>query len=403
MSANTTLNNILERIKQRKQEASSVKTKNDDVIQYNPEDQSKNLEYIDKFLKVISDNERVTITYGNVDTAFINMTTKEITLPNYIVGDRDMYIMMGSHEVSHALHTPMSFYNAHNSNSSETVVDGIKVNRNFFMCINIVEDIRIERLIRAKFPGFVSVYEKGYRKLLDSNPNFKVTAESWSDNGAHNRINIKAKAGSQVPYELEGDELDLYNEFYAYQTFDEVLKGAAKLYRLVFLEENEKKKSSDSKPQNIEEEDSNSPMGMEIDLEELAEELSETEDLDNDEAADNNSNDNNSTVPSDETEGEEVESELLDKLEKLIDSHKSDDTTDKDDYSEDLLESLNDAISDIEEETDVKFDDDIMDESEEIAEERLKEEFGGNSVISINDNNILKSIAKNPMSGLVTL
>lgn len=397
--SNKLMADILAKVKKSRES----EVQNNHSIVYDAEKQQKDLEYIDKFLKVISDNSRITISYANVDTAFINMNTHEITLPNYIVRDRDLYILMGSHEVSHALHTPTSFYKAHNESSDEPVVDGIKVNRNLFMCINIVEDIRIEKLIRKKFPGFVKVYEEGYRKLLDKNPNFQVTAESWEEAGIHNRINIKAKGGDEVPFELEGKALELYNEFILYNTFDEVLKGAAKLYREMLLEKDEKKKGDKGEGDNEIEECNDT--GDTDEISDLLDELNSI--IENgytemsEQAPDDESEDESFDLLNGEGEDAEGEAEEEGDPSSIQDNP-------SESFSKKLLEDINDAVDGIEDEVEesqpgiTDFDPDVMEESEEIAEDELKSLIDGSvAVLSATDNNVLKRLSVNPMCGIV--
>lgn len=214
-------------------------------IKYDQRDNIKDLSYIDTFLKVISQSNQLTIVYANVDTAFINVENKEVTLPNYIIHDRDMYILMGSHEISHAIHTPSVFYSQHNNtdnNDKTPIIKGIKLNKNLFACINIVEDIRIEKLIRNQFPGFVSIYKAGYKKLLDTNPNFKVTEASWKKMSLSNKINVKSKAGDLINYPLTDDEIAVLKYMKTAKSFDDVLVRAVYLYKHMLI--NHKKNSS---------------------------------------------------------------------------------------------------------------------------------------------------------------
>lgn len=209
-------------------------------IKYDQRDNIKDLSYIDTFLKVISQSNQLTIIYANVDTAFINVETKEVTLPNYIIHDRDMYILMGSHEISHAIHTPSVFYAQHNNtdnhNDKTPIIKGIKLNKNLFACINIVEDIRIEKLIRNQFPGFVSIYKAGYKKLLDTNPNFKVTDASWKKMSLSNKINVKSKAGDLINYPLTDNEIAVLKYMKTAKSFDDVLVRAVYLYKQLLID-----------------------------------------------------------------------------------------------------------------------------------------------------------------------
>ena len=57
--------------------------------------------YLDRFFALLAE-ENLTVVRRNVSTASINMHTRVITIPNYAVADKDVFLVMGSHEVSHA-------------------------------------------------------------------------------------------------------------------------------------------------------------------------------------------------------------------------------------------------------------------------------------------------------------
>ena len=199
-------------------------------ISYNPKDNTKDLSHIDKFLKVISQNSKLDIVYKDVETAFINTVTQQITLPLYILSDRDLYLLMGTHEVSHALNTPMDFYKSHNSNKKQKIY-GVELNKNLFNCINIVEDIRIEKLIRNQFPGFVAVYKRAYKKLLDGNKHWRLNQSVWDSLNLSNKINAKSKMGDLIQYEMTPDEEAVLKYMKTAKSFTDVLVRSVYLYK----------------------------------------------------------------------------------------------------------------------------------------------------------------------------
>ena len=73
---------------------------------------------------------------------------------------KDVYDLLVGHEVSHALYTPVNW------------IDGIEsIDPSNFNAvksyINVVEDARIEKLIKLKFPGLRKNMFKGYAELLE--------------------------------------------------------------------------------------------------------------------------------------------------------------------------------------------------------------------------------------------
>ena len=181
--------------------------------------------YLDRFFALLAE-ENLTVVRSNVSTASINLKTRVITIPNYAVSDKDVFLVMGSHEVSHALNTPREW--AH---------DEVGKIRNGEMrdCINIVEDIRIEKLIRTKFPGFVAVYQRGYRKLMQTE---HFSTDMWDSFNICDRVNAKAKLGSFLDKEMTQFEESVYHYVTTnLHTFKDTLRAATFLHKILKMED----------------------------------------------------------------------------------------------------------------------------------------------------------------------
>ena len=181
--------------------------------------------YLDRFFALLAE-ENLTVVRSNVSTASINLKARVITIPNYAVGDKDVFLVMGSHEVSHALNTPREW--AH---------DEVGKIRNGEMrdCINIVEDIRIEKLIRTKFPGFVAVYQRGYRKLMQTE---HFNTDMWDSFNICDRVNAKAKLGSFLDKEMTQFEESVYHYVTTnLHTFKDTLRAATFLHKILKMED----------------------------------------------------------------------------------------------------------------------------------------------------------------------
>ncbi len=195
-----------------------------DLYEYVPA-KKEEWSYLDRFFALLAE-ENLTVVRRNVSTASINMHTRVITIPNYAVTDKDVFLVMGSHEVSHALNTPREW--AH---------DEVGKIRNGEMrdCINIVEDIRIENLIRNKFPGFVGVYQRGYRKLMRTE---HFSTDMWDLFNICDRVNAKAKLGSFLDKEMTLFEESVYRYVTTnLHTFKDTLRGATFLHKILKMED----------------------------------------------------------------------------------------------------------------------------------------------------------------------
>ena len=98
--------------------------------------------------------EDLTVTYQKVPTASFNVKTRQVILPIWKDKSEDVADMMSLHEVGHALYTP-----------EDMIIKGEKkkVSHSF---LNVLEDVRIEKMIQEKYLGSVKIFKKAYTELL---------------------------------------------------------------------------------------------------------------------------------------------------------------------------------------------------------------------------------------------
>ena len=88
--------------------------------------------------------EDITVQHSaSAQTAAFDVQNRCLILPVWKDMDNAMYDMLVGHEVSHALHTPAQGWQDFVGNS------GMR-----HMFVNVVEDARIERMIKSKFQAF---------------------------------------------------------------------------------------------------------------------------------------------------------------------------------------------------------------------------------------------------------
>jgi len=92
--------------------------------------------------------EDVSVSYQKVSTASFNIETREVTLPIWKDKSEGVMDMMSLHEVGHALYTPVSL-----------LEDSQKKNVKHSF-INVLEDVRIEKMIQNKYLGSKKVFKK---------------------------------------------------------------------------------------------------------------------------------------------------------------------------------------------------------------------------------------------------
>ena len=99
--------------------------------------------------------EDLIVEHKQVETASFNVETRVLTLPLWEKASNDVYDMLVGHEVGHALFTP---------NEWDWLKEGIPVG-----VVNVVEDARIEKLMKRKYAGISKSFFAGYKELHDNN------------------------------------------------------------------------------------------------------------------------------------------------------------------------------------------------------------------------------------------
>ena len=149
-------------------------------------------------------------------TASFDTDTRVLTLPVFKTEDKHVYNMLVAHESSHALHTPPDW--------AEQAPAGIP-----FDYINVIEDVRIERLIQAQYPGLRTDFTRGYDEL--NAKDFFGIAESGTDKlSLIDRINLTYKLGARALIRFTDEEMTYVRAVDEADTFDKVLLVAAMLH-----------------------------------------------------------------------------------------------------------------------------------------------------------------------------
>ena len=91
--------------------------------------------------------EDLIVEHRNVETAQFDVRTRVLTLPNWERASNDVYDMLVGHEVGHALYTPdIEWFKT------------LQIPPSF---VNIVEDVRIEKLMKRRYAGLAKTFRRG--------------------------------------------------------------------------------------------------------------------------------------------------------------------------------------------------------------------------------------------------
>ena len=256
--------------------------------------------------------EDVTVSYQKASTASFNPNTREVVLPIWKDKSESVMDMMSLHEVGHALYTPLSL-----------LEDGQKKNvKHSFL--NVLEDVRIEKMIQDKYLGSVRVFKTAYKELLKKDF-FGIKGKDLSKLNLIDRINMHYKNVSDVPF--DNDELEWVDKANQTKTSDDVLNLAIKLqewmksqnkdldsddmFKLDIQMPSEKSEDEDGEQDS---DDSDNSQNGEQDSEDGDSDSSDSEDGDSDSS--DSDDDSDSSKSSDDENTDDGESKTAPKLEK---------------------------------------------------------------------------------------
>jgi hypothetical protein len=160
--------------------------------------------------------EDLIVEHKKVETACFNVHTRCLTLPMWEKASDNIYTMLVLHEISHALWTP-----------DEDWIKERKIPPQF---LNIVEDARVEKLCKRKYPGSPKSFYGGYKELSDQDF-FQLEDEDISTYNLADRANLYFKVGNFISLDFTVEEQNIINQIADAETFAEALDAAEVLYK----------------------------------------------------------------------------------------------------------------------------------------------------------------------------
>ena len=157
--------------------------------------------------------ENISIRHGNYQTPWFDIKNRVLGLPLWKDMGKDVYDLFVGHEVGHALETPYEGWH-----DSPEKLQGCP--RSY---INVIEDARIERKVKARYPGLVGPFSRAYANLFEDNF-FGTEDLDLSELRIIDRINLQAKVGTHVNLDFTDEEQVFMDRAMATEDFQEVLE-----------------------------------------------------------------------------------------------------------------------------------------------------------------------------------
>jgi hypothetical protein len=175
--------------------------------------------------------EDLVVEHKKVSTACFNVHTRVLTLPLWEKASNLVYDLLVGHEVGHALFTP-----------DEDWTEQVKVPPQF---VNVVEDARVEKLMKRKYAGLAKTFFNGYKELNEEDF-FQIADDDISTFNLADRANLYFKIGNYAYIPIEdGEEREILNLIAASESFADVLIAAEELYKYCKKEKEQEQKVAD--------------------------------------------------------------------------------------------------------------------------------------------------------------
>jgi hypothetical protein len=171
--------------------------------------------------------ENITVQHqAGAKTAWFDVKNRVLCLPVWREMSNDLYDMLVVHEVGHALDTPADGWLdaikdiAKRTNGSEAKIKGF---------LNVIEDARIDKRQKRRFPGAKRNYIAGYKDLIERDffgtAHRDVNAMAFID-----RLNIYFKGGAMLGIKFSAEELPMLKAVENAETFAEVIELTEQIY-----------------------------------------------------------------------------------------------------------------------------------------------------------------------------
>lgn len=189
-------------------------------------------QYTNNFARILAKENILIRRSAKAQTASFNMKTRLLLLPVWENISEELHDMVLVHEVGHALDTPL-----------DGLFEGIASLNKKYMTpavkdyINVVEDSRVDRKQKVRYPGTLMDYALGYKELYTRN--FFGIAKVVDVNQLPfiDRINLYVKNGHHLGLKFNPAEQVLVDAVSATDTFDDVLDVTEAIIKYVQLSE----------------------------------------------------------------------------------------------------------------------------------------------------------------------
>ena len=165
--------------------------------------------------------ENLTIEHQKIQTAKFDVKNRVLYLPIWQNMTGHLYDLLCGHEVGHALYTPAEGWH-------DAALDKTK-NKNYKAFLNVVEDARIEKKIKRKYPGLNQSFTMAYGDLI-ARDFFGLKGRDINDMAFIERLNLYTKSQYAMPIRFTAEEQVMVEKVKKAETWDDVVAIVNEIY-----------------------------------------------------------------------------------------------------------------------------------------------------------------------------
>jgi len=176
--------------------------------------------------------ENISVEYRKVQTASFDIVNRRLTLPIMNDTTPEMTDLLVGHEVGHALDTPQSYVESAKAGGSA-----------FSTFLNVIEDARIERRMKDRYPGLRKPMAIAYRQFTERDF-FGIKGQDVNEFMLIDRINLHFKLGAIAGIKFNAEEMLYVKEVETADSFEQVKDITERLYEFCKAELEQKRQEA---------------------------------------------------------------------------------------------------------------------------------------------------------------
>jgi len=157
--------------------------------------------------------ENLIVQHAKVSTASFDPKNRVLTCPIWEKMSGDLYDLLMGHEVGHAIDTPADGW--HGAVHAR--------GQNYKGFLNVVEDARIEKRQKRRYPGLRRSFVNGFSELMNKDF-FGLDGRDVNTMSFIDRLNIYTKSSYSLDILFNAKEQEFVDRVQACETWDDVLK-----------------------------------------------------------------------------------------------------------------------------------------------------------------------------------